>query len=408
MAAKPPTGADRLSRLRPAAPWLVAIGTAMLLGMIVAVALLRPASPSATGGSSPSVLTAAGATSSSSLRSFGGSHGGGPSVSASTLGPTQPPTPAASSGNPAPGQPTSTPRASATATPRTTSPPTPRPTPTTNPTPRPTPNPPPPGGWPKIGHIYEIVLENHELGSIIGDGSAPYINNLATRFGLATNYTAVSHPSLPNYLALWSASTQGVSDDDVHNFAKGRTLADQIEASGRRWNVAAENVPLGCFTGANASGGEDGKGDYARKHEPAISWTSVSRNAGRCAHITDFTHFNAGVGNFWFIAPNLCHDLHDCSVATGDLWLKGFLPRILGSAAYKSDGVILLTFDEGSSSIGGGGKVATIVISPKARTGFTSNHAHNHYSLVRTIEGLWSMPCMANSCSANPFREFFP
>lgn len=100
--------------------------------------------------------------------------------------------------------------------------------------------------------------------------------------------------------------------------------------------------------------------------------------------------------------------MHDCSVAAGDQWLKGFLPGILGSAAYRSNGLILLTFDEGSSDVGGGGKVATIVISPKAKTAFASSHSHTHYSLVRTIEALWGMPCMANSCSANTLREFFP
>jgi len=252
------------------------------------------------------------------------------------------------------------------------------------------------------------VLENKEYGSVIGDSSAPYINSLANKYGLATNYTAVSHPSLPNYLALWSGSTQGKTDDGTYNFTKGRTLADQIEASGRSWHVAAENVPLGCFTGSTHSGGEDGSGTYARKHEPAISWTSVSTNPSRCDNITDFTHFSPSLGNFWFIAPNLCHDMHDCSVAIGDAWLKGFLPGILNSAAYKSNGLIVLTFDEGSSGTGGGGKVATILISPKAKTSFTSNHAHNHYSLVRTIEKLWGMPCMANSCSANTLREFFP
>jgi phosphatidylinositol-3-phosphatase len=287
---------------------------------------------------------------------------------------------------------------------------TPKPPTTPAPTPKPTPKPTAEssGAWPAIGHIYEIVLENKEAGSIIGNSAAPYINSLAKQYGLATNYTAVSHPSLPNYLALWSGSTQGVHDDDVHNFSSGPTLADQIAASGRSWHVAAENVPLGCFTGGSASGGEDGSGDYARKHEPAISWTSVSSSPSRCNNITDFTHFGAGVGNFWFIAPNLCHDMHDCSVAVGDQWLKGFLPSILGSAAYQSNGLILLTFDEGSSDIGGGGKVATIVISPKAKAAFTSAHSHTHYSLVRTIEALWGMPCMANSCSANTLREFFP
>jgi acid phosphatase len=244
--------------------------------------------------------------------------------------------------------------------------PTPKPTPRPTPIPTPGPTPKPTGAWPAIGHIYEIVLENHEVGAIIGNSAAPYINSLAKQYGLATNYTAVAHPSLPNYLALWSGSTQGIHDDDVHDFSKGQTLADQITADGKSWHVAAENVPLGCFTGGSASGGEDGSGDYARKHEPAISWTSVSSSPSKCSNITDFTHFQPGQGNFWFIVPNLCHDMHDCSVAAGDQWLKGFLPSILGSAAYRSNG------------------------------------------LIRTIEALWGMPCMANSCSANTLREFFP
>jgi len=263
-------------------------------------------------------------------------------------------------------------------------------------------------GWPTIGHVYEIVLENHEAGSIIGKASAPYINGLVGQYALATNYTAVSHPSLPNYLALWSGSTQGVTNDGIHDFTTGQTLGDQMSASGRSWHVAAENVPSGCFTEATSSDGEDGPGTYVRKHEPAISWTSVSTSPSQCARISDFSHFDPGLGSFWFIAPNLCHDMHDCSVATGDAWLKGFLPRILDSVAFKADGLILLTFDEGSSGNGGGGKVATIVISPNARTAFTSGTAHDHYSLVRTVEAMWGMPCLELSCSANTLREFFP
>jgi phosphatidylinositol-3-phosphatase len=285
--------------------------------------------------------------------------------------------------------------------------PTPIATPTTTAQPTPTPSP-IAGAWPGIGHIYEIVFENHEFGSIIGSGAAPYINSLDDRYGLATDYTAVTHPSLPNYLALWSGSTQGVNDNDRHDFTKSTTLADQIEASGRTWHVAAQNVPLNCFTGDTASGGDDGPGTYVRKHEPAISWTTVSTNPSRCRNITDFTHFTPDLGNYWFIVPNLCNDMHDCSIATGDRWLRDFLPTILGSGAFQNDGLVFVTFDEGSSDIGGGGKVATIVISPKAKAGFSSSRAYNHYSLLRTIEDLWSMPCLGNSCSANALREFFP
>lgn len=393
MAATPPVRAGRSALARRS----VVFGAAALIAVVALIGLITRLSPVAsTGSEAPSGPTV-----------VGGGGSGAPTSEAfglPTPGPSPSPAPSGleSAIPQATPSPRSTPAAAATSTPKPHSTPAPKTRPTPSPTPKPA------GAWPAIGHIYEIVLENHEVGSIIGNSAAPYINSLAERYGLATNYTAVSHPSLPNYLALWSGSTQGVHDDDVHNFSKGRTLADQIAASGRSWHVAAENVPLGCFTGGSASGGEDGSGKYARKHEPAISWTSVSSSPSRCSNITDFTHFRADLGNFWFIVPNLCHDMHDCSVATGDQWLKGFLPNILGSTSYQSDGLILLTFDEGSSDIGGGGKVATIVISPKAKTGFASSHSHTHYSLVRTIEALWGMPCMANSCSANTLREFFP
>ncbi|HEX8025196.1 MAG TPA: alkaline phosphatase family protein [Candidatus Limnocylindrales bacterium] len=291
--------------------------------------------------------------------------------------------------------------------PRPTPSPTAVPTATAAPTPTaaPTATPPP---VPNFGHVFVILMENEESTSIIGNSSAPYINGLATQYGYTTNYTAVSHPSEPNYLALWSGSTQGVTDDGVYNFATGTTLADQIESAGKSWHVAAQNLPVtSCYAGATASGGPDGTGTYARKHEPAISWTSVSGNSTRClAHITDFSHFDPNLGNFWFIVPNLCNDMHDCSIATGDTFLKSWLPTILNSAAF-TNGVVFLTWDEGSTSTGGGGQVATVVISPLAKTGFSSATAHTHYSLLRTIENGWGLPCLANACSANDLREFF-
>jgi hypothetical protein len=265
---------------------------------------------------------------------------------------------------------------------------------------------PPAGSIPEFAHVFVVVMENKEAGAIIGSPQAPYINGLARRYGLATDYRAVAHPSEPNYLALWSGSTQGVGNDGIHDFGSGATLADQLEAAGRSWHVAAENVPPGCYTGATASGGADGVGTYARKHEPAISWTSVSGDPQRCARITDLSHFNPDLGNLWFIAPNLCHDMHDCSIATGDAFLKAWLPRILDSPAF-ADGVVFLTWDEGTTSAGGGGRVATIVISPLAKAGLTSAVPHTHYSLLRTIEEGFGLPCLAHACDANDLREFF-
>jgi hypothetical protein len=259
-----------------------------------------------------------------------------------------------------------------------------------------------PSGVPAFAHVYLIVMENHGLSGILGNAAAPYLNSLIARYGLAADYRAVAHPSEPNYLALFSGSTQGVTDDGVHNIAAG-TLADQLDAAGRTWRVFAQNVPPDCFQGYSASGGPDGPGTYARKHEPAISFTGISDNAARCANITDFAHFDPASADYELIIPNTCNDMHDCGVAQGDRFLATFVPRILDSTAWQQGGVLFITWDEGSGSE----PVATLVIAPGVPAGLRSSVPHDHYSLLRTIEDGWGLPCLAHACSANAMAEFF-
>jgi phosphatidylinositol-3-phosphatase len=255
---------------------------------------------------------------------------------------------------------------------------------------------------PGFSHVYLIVLENHGLSQILDSATAPYLHVLMGRYGLATNYHSVAHPSQPNYLALFSGSTQGVTDDGIHDLG-ARTLADQLDAAGRSWRVFAQNVPPGCYRGATASDGPDGPGNYARKHEPAISFTGISGSPTRCGNITDFSHFDPAAADFELVIPNLCNDMHDCSVAAGDRFLASFVPRILQSTAWKQGGVLFITFDEGQGSQ----PVATLVIASDVAPGSRSAVAHDHYSLVRTIENAWGLPCLANSCGANDMHEFF-
>ncbi len=259
---------------------------------------------------------------------------------------------------------------------------------------------------PIFSRVYVIVMENKEYGNIVGSANAPYINRLIAQYGLATNYTGVAHPSEPNYLALFSGSTQGATNDGVYNL-DGANLADQLEAKDKTWRVFAENVPPNCFTGEVGINGEDGIGIYARKHNPAISFTDISGAPMRCANITDFTHFDPAAADYALIVPNLCNDMHDCSVASGDGFLKGFVPKILNSRAWQDGGVLFITWDEGTTNSGGGGRVPLIVISNHVPKGFQSASAHNHYSLVRTIEEAWGLGCLNESCKENTLDEFF-
>jgi acid phosphatase len=260
---------------------------------------------------------------------------------------------------------------------------------------------------PSFRHIYLIVMENHEYGSIVGSSRAPFLNSLIRRYGLATNYHAVTHPSEPNYFALFAGSTFSIHDDGVHTIA-ARNLADQLEAHGRTWHVYAQDLPARCSRVSAAYGGVDLvglPGWYVRKHEPAISFVDIATTA-RCARITRLAGFSPAAASFELIVPNMTNDMHDGSIAQGDAFLRAFVPRITSSAAFV-DSLLLITWDEGSTSLGGGGHVATIVISPLVRAGQRSAISHTHYSLLRTIEDAWGLGCLAHTCTANDLREFF-
>jgi hypothetical protein len=263
-------------------------------------------------------------------------------------------------------------------------------------------------GLPDFAHVYLLVLENHESNSVVGSSNAPYLNELIAKYGLATNYTAVSHPSQPNYIALFSGATQGVADDGVHDLS-GKNLADQLEARAKTWNVFAQDYPGGCFTGSASKGGGEGigaAGSYARKHDPAISFTDIASSPSRCSRISGLAGFDPAASDFELIVPNDCNDMHSCSVATGDAFLKAFVPKITGSPAFANS-VLFITFDEGTTDIGGGGRVATVVVSPLTRAGSTSGTAYNHYSILRTIEDAWGLGCLGQSCSAGNLGAFF-
>ena len=261
---------------------------------------------------------------------------------------------------------------------------------------------------PAFSHIYVIVMENHEYGSIVGSSHASYVNWLIRHYGLATNYHAVTHPSLPNYLALFAGSTFGIRDDAIHNLT-ARNLADQLATHGRTWRVYAQDLPSRCYAGKAAYGGVDlvgAAGLYVRSHEPAISFTDISRSATRCGRITHLAGFSPTAASFELVVPNLTNDMHNGTIAQGDVFLRAFVPRITGSPAFATS-LLVITWDEGTSTLGGGGHVATIVVSPEVKTGFRSSISHSHYSLLRTIEDAWALGCLNRTCTANDLREFF-
>jgi hypothetical protein len=244
---------------------------------------------------------------------------------------------------------------------------------------------------PSVQRIAIIVMENREYDQVIGSFAAPFVNGLASRSVLLTRSFAISHPSLPNYLALVGGSTFGITSDCTSCAARGPSLADQLHGRGISWRAYMEGMPSPCFTGPQA-------GAYAKKHDPFAYFASVANSPGRCVNVVPFDRLvgdlSGGLPSFAWITPDLCHDMHDCSVEAGDRWLSEWVPRIL--PALGTDGILVLTFDEGTTDAGccggaAGGHIATIIAGPGARAGVRLDVIADHYSVLRLIEDNWGL-----------------
>jgi phospholipase C len=240
-----------------------------------------------------------------------------------------------------------------------------------------------------VQHVIWIWMENKPYNAIIGSAAAPYENQLASQCGLATNYHAVTHPSLPNYIAATSGSTQGITDDAApasHPLGV-ESVYGQVKAAGKTWRDYEESAPGNCPLTSS--------GLYAVKHDPAPYYTAIRSDCGAWdvplgttaagTFLNDLT--NDTLPGFAFVTPNLCNDTHDCSVATGDSWLQAWFAKILASSAYHAGTtVVFLTWDEDDGSASN--RIPTIVVSPSTPAGTISGTSFTHYSLLKTTEQL--------------------
>lgn len=262
-----------------------------------------------------------------------------------------------------------------------------------------------PGLVPAFDHIFILVEENHTYSQIIGSASAPYLNSLANQYGLATNYFAITRPSLPNYLTLTGADTFGITNDCTTCFVNAPNIVDRLESAGKSWKAYMESMPSACFVGDSGT-------LYRQKHNPFIYYNDVRTNPTRCNKIVPYSRLAGDLAqtsttpNYVWITPNMCNDMHDCSVSTGDTWLKNNLPTIFNSPAWTTqNSLLLITWDEGSSS---DYQVATLVIGSAVIPGVKSSVGYNHYSLLKTVEAAWDLsPLTANDAGATPLNDFW-
>jgi hypothetical protein len=247
-------------------------------------------------------------------------------------------------------------------------------------------------------HVVVIVMENAEYGEVIGDPAAPYVNALARRYGLATQSYAITHPSLPNYLALTGGATFGVSSDCTGCHVSAVNIVDQLERARISWGAFLENSPTPCFRGA-------GSGGYAKKHNPFIYYDDIAGSPARCGKLAGFARLASDLRSgrlptYTWISPNLCDDGHDCGVAAGDRFLGRTVPALLRELG--PHGFLVITWDEGSSDrrccgVAAGGQIATILAGPDVLAGGRERRPVDHYGVLATIEQALGLPPLAGA-----------
>lgn len=248
---------------------------------------------------------------------------------------------------------------------------------------------------PNLAHIVVIVFENKEERQVVGTSAAPTFTAMARSYVQLTRYTAVTHPSLPNYLALVSGSTHGIRSNCTACVVSAPSLADTIEQAGRSWRTYAEGLPRPGYTGARA-------GRYAKKHVPFLYFRDVVSSPARRTQIVPLSQLAAdlesgSLPDFALVVPDMCHSMHDCAVRTGDRWLRTILPPLL----QVPDTVVFITFDEGAWRQGGN-HVAALALGSAVRPATRSAQRTGHYGLLRTIEAAWGLPLLGHSASAKP------
>ena len=238
-------------------------------------------------------------------------------------------------------------------------------------------------------------MENHSYADIIGNPAAPFVNQLARSGVLFTRSYAVTHPSEPNYLALFSGRTQAVPDDSCPHTFSAPNLAAGLTGAGMSFAGYAEGLPA---PGSPVCS----QGEYARKHAPWTDFSNVPGSAGG-----PFTSWPAGdfarLPTVSFVIPDLCHDMHDCGVAAGDAWLRA---HIGGYAdwAMRHDSLLILTWDENDGSPDN--QIPTILAGRLVRPGQYAEPV-THYSVLATIEAAYGLPRDGQAATARPVTDIW-
>jgi hypothetical protein len=281
-----------------------------------------------------------------------------------------------------------------------------------------------------VPHAFVIFMENSDPGEISRTSVAPFINSLRQRYGYAGNYYGVTHPSLPNYVAAIAGDFDNAYNDWNGNRFSMRTIVNQLQNHGLSWKAYMGGLPYAGYAGDRYP--QHGPALYQRKHDPfmmvnlVLQHPSLRRNVVPDAQLPrDLKSGN--VPTLSFISPDMCHDMHGISailspcppvkdrlIAAGDQYLAALVPQIISSPAWKQDSVIFIVWDEGEqSTVGccdspatdGGGNVPAIIIARRGVRHYSSMKAYNHYSLLKTLQTVWKLGCLAHTCDSRHVHD---
>jgi phosphatidylinositol-3-phosphatase len=274
---------------------------------------------------------------------------------------------------------------------------------------------------PQFAHVFIVLEENHSYSDVIGSSSMPYLNALASANGLATQYYADAHPSLPNYFMLTvgaGTSITGTAGDAYEGVVTQDNVVRALTAAGKTWKSYAESLPSVGYLGGDT-------GPYLRHHVPFTYFSDVQNSATQASNIVPFTQLATDMANnslpdYAFIAPNVNDDAHNCPVglstctsdqmlAAADQWLSANIAPLLTSTAFQNS-LLIITFDEAEDSDieYGGGHVPAVIVSPLAKPGYQSPTLYQHESTLRLMmEGLGVTDLPGAAAAAPDMTEFF-